>query len=373
MTKLHEEKNILDTLLDTAEVFHYANKFKESTFVIGLEKSRYLDELWEDLKILVLAQIKLVVFVKEETGVKSRIRELEKLGIPMAVSFFSEPSDKIVRKKDKISLVIIKNKSTLRHLGFWDIGFKLAKKVKAQKYFITTAFSGLEIGDVFKPNPSLNDLNSYLNNNHEINIGSEFLKFLYTNLNKFKLDLILLKGETGNLYKEIFTHYGSGTLISNKETRILRRAVTSDVLDLFMLMKPYIDRGLLLPISIEKLTKDINSFYVLASDNAIIATAKLNDYGEAYEFAKFSTLPRYQGKGRAKSLALQLLQVAKKQKKEYCFALTVEPKVGEFFKQLGFKLVDRRTLPEKWKEKYDFRRPSKAYRFDLNKKYMPTK
>ena len=367
MFRIREERNILETLLDTAEVFHYAHKFRDNTFVIGLEHPIYLDELWEDLKILVLAQIKLIVFVKEESGIKTRIKELENLNIPIITSVISSSKEKIIRKKDKISLVVVSKKNTLRSLGFWDIGFDIAKKTKAQKYFIITKFDGLRVGDSFKPNPSIDDLESYLTNVHEINIGNEFLKFINKKIHGLKsdLDVILLKGETGNLYKEIFTHYGSGTLITNREMRTLRKAKISDVLDLFILMKPYIEKGLLLSITIEELTKQISSFYVLTSDNAIIATAKLNDYGNSYEFAKFSTLPRYQGKGRAKSLALQLLQVAKKHKKEFCFALTVEPKVGDFFRQLGFKEVSRKTLPPKWKENYDFKRPSKAYLFTL--------
>jgi N-acetylglutamate synthase-like GNAT family acetyltransferase len=47
--------------------------------------------------------------------------------------------------------------------------------------------------------------------------------------------------------------------------------------------------------------------------------------------------------------------------KKRLFALSIEPRMWEFFEELGFHRVDRNTLPEEWQRSYDFSRPSKAF------------
>ena len=139
-------------------------------------------------------------------------------------------------------------------------------------------------------------------------------------------------------------------------------------MDISLLMKPYVDSGSILPVSEEELSEVINDYYVYTVNNSIVAAAVLKDYGETSELAKFCTLPRYQGKGRARELAEKMIEQANGAHKQFIFALTIEPKMFEFFLNLGFEKCDRNILPEGWKSQYDMNRPSTAFIKDLNKK-----
>jgi amino-acid N-acetyltransferase len=130
-------------------------------------------------------------------------------------------------------------------------------------------------------------------------------------------------------------------------------------------MKPYIQSGTILPVTEDDIAKEVQDYYVYSVNNSIVATAKLNHYDSAVELAKFCTLPRYQGKGRARELAQKMIQYAKEAGKEMIFALTIEPKMVEFFKSLGFEECDRSSLPESWQKQYDMERSSKAFKIEV--------
>ena len=109
----------------------------------------------------------------------------------------------------------------------------------------------------------------------------------------------------------------------------------------------------------------IRSFMVYSVNDQIIAAAALIEYGDAYELGKLCTLPRFQARGRARALVRALLDKARQDGKKSVFALTVQPYVGEFFERIGFKSVERESLPESWRSGYDFSRPSRAYSYSL--------
>jgi len=129
------------------------------------------------------------------------------------------------------------------------------------------------------------------------------------------LDFAVLSCQMGSLYQEIFTHYGAGTMFSDKEVSKLRKARPEDTMDIFWLMKPYIANGLLLPVTDDEILATIESYFVLTADRAIVACAKLIDFGNACEFAKLCALPRYRGRGRACSLVGRLIKNAAARKR----------------------------------------------------------
>jgi amino-acid N-acetyltransferase len=171
-----------------------------------------------------------------------------------------------------------------------------------------------------------------------------------------------LKGEAGCLFLEIFTHRGKGTLLTNDYPNVIRRGQISDVMDIALLLKPYISSGAILSVSEDAIADEVEDYYVYTVNNSIVAISKLTDHGPAIELAKFCTLPRYQGKGRARELAEKMIETVKQANKEFIFALSIEPKMFEFFKSLGFEECTRECLPENWKKQYDMSRSSKAFK-----------
>jgi len=176
---------------------------------------------------------------------------------------------------------------------------------------------------------------------------------------------VITNSNPGSIYQEVFTHQGIGTLISNFPDGIIRNGTPKDVFLVSRLMKPYIDRGLLLPISEENLQNEIFEFELYIINNSVVAGAKIIDYGEASELAKFFSLPRFRRRGHARTLALSLIDKARERNKKYVFSLSVTKNMWDFFLSLGFYEVSRELLPDSWKEHYDFSRDSKAFKLDL--------
>ena len=164
-----------------------------------------------------------------------------------------------------------------------------------------------------------------------------------------------------NLFREVFTHLGSGTLFSEDYSNVFRQASLSDARDIALLMRPYIRSGAVLPINEDDVAGNINSYFLYSVNEQVVAAARLIDYGKAYEIGKLVTLPRYQRKGRARKLIKQLLEKAAADGKEYIFSLTTEERMGDFFESCGLKEIDRSQLPADWKTGYDLKRPSRAY------------
>ena len=109
------------------------------------------------------------------------------------------------------------------------------------------------------------------------------------------------------------------------------------------------------------LQANLQNGFVYAIDHSIVGFAMLNVYENLGELAKFATFPRYQGRGIAKELAFALIQKAKELNLEGVFALSIDPKMGDFFQTIGFIEHPREKLPLSWQKNYDFNRPSKAF------------
>jgi amino-acid N-acetyltransferase len=198
-----------------------------------------------------------------------------------------------------------------------------------------------------------------------MNLPSGRVQFFLDQQTSRDIDIVIVQARRGAIYEEVFTHAGSGTLLSQEYKNVLRQADEGDVRDIMAIMQPYIADRALKSMAEDELLAMIGSFMVFAVNDQIIAAAALIDYGNAAEVGKLCTLPRFQARGRARELVKALLKRAQERGKEYVFALTVNPQVGEFFEKLGFTKVERESLPEGWKSGYDFTRPSTAYRYNL--------
>ena len=191
------------------------------------------------------------------------------------------------------------------------------------------------------------------------------LGFLTHQQNTHGIEIVRVEAERGAVFREVFTHFGSGTLFTHEFPDALRQAHESDVLDILAIMRPYVRAGTLKEMTPDEVLKAINSFTLYTVNEQIVALAALLEYDDCYELAKLCTLPRYQARGRAKKLVLELIEKAQGSGKRGLFALTVSVQVGEFFESLGFQPCPRESLPEAWKREYDFSRPSVSYWFSL--------
>ena len=191
------------------------------------------------------------------------------------------------------------------------------------------------------------------------------LGFIRENLVLGIPDVVLIRGVSGELFREVFTHDGAGVIFNATVQSQIRKAKLSDVTDIALLLRADIEAGRILPKSENDIEANIGAYWIYEIDGMGVGLACLNAYGEEAEMSQFSTLPRYRGKGRARELARQLIAEAGAQGYRGVFALSVDERMWEFFLSLGFQRVARESLPEGWRRQYDMNRDSRAFRMKL--------
>ena len=363
--------NQLETqMLDALELFYYANKFRSNLFVIVLEDCSAIDELMLDIRMLNAAHIRTLILHHPCTEVSNTLTLWRQRGFPF--HHYPDLQPQQVRESEhfpvgleavpicELNLDAYQNPHALTQAAL-----QVAKNIGADKIFFLGSEKGLVIGEKFFSHLHPQELEKYLNAGNCFNIEAEKLNLFMQASTSTGVEVVLLNSATGSLFEEIFTHRGSGSLFTSDYPNVIRQGQSSDLMDLLMLVKHEMLGGSILPIYEDSLADNIGNYFVFTVNDTIVAASTLVDYGQAAELAKFCTLPRYQGKGRAMQLALNMIKTASEQKKEYVFALSINEKMWTFFKNLGFSEVDRAELPQEWQNQYDFSRPSRAFRLML--------
>jgi len=365
-------QSIEEQMLDALEIFHYSYRFQNHLFILNLESGVDIGKIITDLRVLNRAQIQIIAVLPEFKELPQLLQVWNLQGCPLVyrqldakVELNHQMIDPIIEELQMGNIPVLGisgiKPSVNDSIQADQFTMNLASNLSVDKVFFLSNNEGLFINDQFISHTTPQEITDHLEQNSAINIGKQKLSFYIEHNQKNGFDIVLLEGNTGCLFQEIFSHRGKGTLITSDYPNIIRQGKTSDIMDISLLMKPYVNTGTILPATEENLSNAIDNYYVFTVNNSIVAAAMLKDFGTASELAKFSTLPRYQGKGRAKELAEMMIEKATDAKKQFIFALTVEPKMIEFFTSLGFHECNRSDLPEAWKSNYDMTRPSKAF------------
>jgi len=130
---------------------------------------------------------------------------------------------------------------------------------------------------------------------------------------------------------------------------VVRKATVRDGEKIFKVLQQFALKGLLLPRSLNSIYENIRDFFVYEEAGEIIAVCSLHIYWkDLAEIKSLAVSENYQSKGIGKKLVLACIDDAKNLGIERIFALTYVP---EFFKKLGFKIVDKSNFPQKiWNE-----------------------
>jgi len=364
-------------MLSALEFFHYSQRFQNRLFVLVLEGEVDLKNLITDLRVIHASHIQVILICEDQKKLKDVIRIWKLRGCPFEY-FNTNPQDKMnsefsaqLEKKFKDGKIpVIGLSSTRENKNFSTVldhfSMELVSRFTVDKVFFLSHLDGLRIDEAFISHLTPQEASTYLEKPAHINIGVKRLRYFIQQNMENGVEIVLLEGQSGCLFQEIFTHRGKGSLLTSDYPNTIRRGELADVLEISLLMKPYIQSGTILPVTEDEVAKEIHDYYVYSVNDSLVASAKLNHYGSSVELAKFCTLPRYQGKGRARELAERMIQHVKEAGKDTIFALTVEPKMVAFFKSLGFDECDRNSLPKSWLKKYDMQRSSKAFKLKIH-------
>ncbi|MCB0336537.1 MAG: GNAT family N-acetyltransferase [Bdellovibrionales bacterium] len=363
------ENSIEDLMLTASELFHYAHKFKEALFLIAIDREASLHDIMLDLKVLLASRVPCALLYASQADVQPVVERWNTHGFTFEHVAFEDRGDV---SRAQLSDIINRGSIPLLECRCQQEAFdkkcvEMASELGANKLVMFIADQGLKFDDVYYSYPTVKDVQNFLTQGARCNVEPELLARLIQAQVVYGFDTVFLEAKSGSLFQEIFTYRGSGTLITDSYPNVLRAAEPTDVADILFLLKPAMARLSVVPLNEEQLIDSIQQFYVFTVDGKIVACARLKDYDDFSELGKICTLPRYQGKGRAKQLTIKLLDEAKKGGKSAVFALSIEPYMWGFFTELGFLECDKSELPASWREQYDSTRPSKAFCYWFSK------
>ena len=129
---------------------------------------------------------------------------------------------------------------------------------------------------------------------------------------------------------------------------MIRKAVIKEVNEIHKLLGQYADKGLLLPRSLSELYDHLRDFYVMEDSDrkgSVIAVCALGIcWEDLAEIRSLAVAEGYQGKNLGSQLVERCLIDAGDLGLGKVFTLTYVP---DFFARMGFKEVEKSTLPHK--------------------------
>ena len=365
-------ENIESRMLNALELLHYCHRFRDRLFAFYFGKAQHCEELLTDLRVLHTAGIRQILFCYADDRLVQKLELWNRSGQTFLIVNSNELELRTPAFMGQLQRQLGDGALPIVLLPHGDDSTSLKESVihcavamGATKVFFPGPEAHLVIQGRKVSCPTPSQLEEALAHPDTSSYPADELGFLTHQQNTHGIEIVRVEAERGAVFREVFTHFGSGTLFTHEFPDVLRQAHESDVLDILAIMRPYVRAGTLKEMTPDEVLKAINSFTLYTVNEQIVALAALLEYDDCYELAKLCTLPRYQARGRAKKLVLELIEKAQGSGKRGLFALTVSVQVGEFFESLGFQPCPRESLPEAWKREYDFSRPSVSYWFSL--------
>jgi amino-acid N-acetyltransferase len=164
----------------------------------------------------------------------------------------------------------------------------------------------------------------------------------------------------GSILIELFTHDGSGSIITAGELEQLRTATIDDVGGILQLIEPLEEDGTLVRRGREMLEREISRFFVLEHDGVILGCAALYPFPKdrAGELACLAVRPEARGHGYGDKLADAICDNARKMGMKRIFVLTT--RAMHWFVEREFREVAIDKLPAERKALYNLQRRSRV-------------
>lgn len=118
-----------------------------------------------------------------------------------------------------------------------------------------------------------------------------------------------------------------------------------DVKQIQQLINTHADKGDMLPRSLSMIYENLRDFYVVKKGDKVLGCGAMHiDWSDLGEIKSVAVDSDYQGMGIGRIIVKACLKDAAKLGLKKVFALTYKP---EFFKKMGFKIIDKNELPHK--------------------------
>jgi amino-acid N-acetyltransferase len=170
--------------------------------------------------------------------------------------------------------------------------------------------------------------------------------------------------EEGVILKEAFSNLGSGTMVYSNRYGGIRPMSQNDISDVLRIMRPFVEKGILLPRTESQIEDTLADFIVYEVDNSVHACAALHGFPErTAEIAGIAVDEQFLHLGIGPKLVDFLIERARRAGLASVFALTTQ--TSDWFQKLGFVEKDPAALPERKRAAYNLERKSRVYVKDL--------
>ena len=165
----------------------------------------------------------------------------------------------------------------------------------------------------------------------------------------------------GAVLQELFTHDGTGSMISQGPLQTLRGAGIEDVGGILQLIEPLEAKGELVRRNREVLEMEIDRFVVLEHDRMIVACAAIYPFPDerASELACLAVHHDHRNAGYGDTLLKHIEVKAKAQGSKKLFVLTTG--AAHWFVERGFEEIGIGKLPKEKQGMYNYQRRSKVF------------
>lgn len=164
----------------------------------------------------------------------------------------------------------------------------------------------------------------------------------------------------GVILKETFSNLGSGTMVYSNRYGGIRAMTMNDISDVLRMMRPLVDRGILLPRTESQLEGILQDFIVFEVDDSVHACAALHEFPEKVgEIAGIAVDEHFLHLGVGPKLVDYLCERARRRGLSSVFVLTTQ--TADWFQKLGFIEADPAALPEKKRLSYNLQRKSRIF------------
>ncbi len=171
---------------------------------------------------------------------------------------------------------------------------------------------------------------------------------------------LIERGVDGALLIELFTHAGSGSMVTADKLERLRAATIDDVGGILRLIEPLEADGTLVRRGRELLEQEIGRFTVLEHDRLILGCAALYPFPRvrAGELACLAVRPEYRRAGHGEKLMSAIEREARAAGMKRLFVLTTG--AAQWFVERGFSSAGVEALPAEKRSLYNLQRRSKV-------------
>ena len=249
------------------------------------------------------------------------------------------------------------------NLSYQEVAAKTAIAINAEKLILVTEMAGILEDKNLARSLSMPEAKSLLNKSNN-SAQNRLLETACSACNE-GVNRVHLVGcaEDGALLTELFTRDGSGTLIMQDHSEVIRSASIDDVGGILDLIAPLEEQQILVKRSRELLETEISQFtLVVHPEGHLLGCAALYPMADSDEgeIACMATAPEFLGQGIASRLLERLEADALKLGIKKLFVLTTQ--TAHWFLEKGFVETELKDLPKQKQSLYNYQRNSRIFK-----------